>query len=370
MSSGAIAVMIPSPAGDTQKGDVDARRLRRLARRAGARGRLRRLADSYGETPLEPRWSGDRIRDEYELGLLARLRRARQAGARHLPRPAADERRFRRHAAARTSTRSVRAALRHRDAEVYDRNLHARRVRRRARGWPRSSRARARPTVNSVHHQGDQGPRAGLRRRGALPDRRHDRGDPPARHGSYMAAVQWHPEFHRARRRHARRPAAARRLPRRGPRRPHRMTTLKITNPADGSLIAEVPPTTPRASPRRPSARARRSRRGRRRRSPSGRSRSRAFALAVVDRARDAGRDADPGGRQAARAVAQRAERLARPDRLLPRRGRGGDERRDRVQRRRHDASGSATTRSASSPTSRPGTTRTSSAATSSCRRC
>ena len=44
---------------------------------------------------------------------------------------------------------------------------------------------------------GRQGPRARLRRRGALSDRRRDRGDPHSPGRSYVAAVQWHPEFHR-----------------------------------------------------------------------------------------------------------------------------------------------------------------------------
>jgi hypothetical protein len=54
---------------------------------------------SYGETPLQdPGMGGDRIRDEYEIALVQGLCQCRQAGVRHLPRPAADQRGLRRHA--------------------------------------------------------------------------------------------------------------------------------------------------------------------------------------------------------------------------------------------------------------------------------
>ena len=63
--------MIPSPDGDTQKGDVSLADYADWLDGAGPRGRLRRLPTSYGETPIEPKWSGDRIRDDYESALLA-----------------------------------------------------------------------------------------------------------------------------------------------------------------------------------------------------------------------------------------------------------------------------------------------------------
>ena len=149
------------------------------------------------------------------------------------------------------------------------------------------------------------------------------------------------------------------------------MKSLKIVNPADGSALAEVPADDAAQRRRQGCPRARRTaglertaaRRAHRRASPR-------FRAARGRRARDAGQDADAGSRQAARAVAQRAQRLSRPDRLLPRRGGRGRPRPRPCSTTPPSPSASTTTRSASSPTSRPGTTRTSSAATSSCRRC
>ena len=75
MSTGAIAVMIPSPVGDTQKGDVAPRRLRELARRAGAARRLRRLARQLrrgaARGPMGRRPDPRRVR----AGAAARVRR-------------------------------------------------------------------------------------------------------------------------------------------------------------------------------------------------------------------------------------------------------------------------------------------------------
>ncbi len=67
----------------------------------------------------------------------------------------------------------------------------------RARGWRSSSRARRGAGRQQRPPPGHQGPRARLRRRGALPGRRHRSRRSAARAASFMAAVQWHPEFHR-----------------------------------------------------------------------------------------------------------------------------------------------------------------------------
>ena len=68
-SQGALPVMIPSPAGETSRGAVA------LADYAGWLDGLVLMGGSdvwpgsYGEEPMNPKWSGDRVRDEYETAL-------------------------------------------------------------------------------------------------------------------------------------------------------------------------------------------------------------------------------------------------------------------------------------------------------------
>ena len=124
---------------------------------------------SYGETPLEPKWSGDRIRDDYEIALLRGLRRARQARARHLPRPAADERRVRRHAAAGHRHAASRG-VRHRDASA----LRPQPPRGRVRAGTRLARVFAgrarRPSTASTTRRSRTSRRASSSRRAARDD--------------------------------------------------------------------------------------------------------------------------------------------------------------------------------------------------------
>ena len=70
MSGGALPVMIPSPAGQAAPPEVHlddyARWLDGLVLHGGADV----WPGSYGEEPLQERWSGDRIRDVYEQALV------------------------------------------------------------------------------------------------------------------------------------------------------------------------------------------------------------------------------------------------------------------------------------------------------------
>ena len=194
MSTGALALMIPNPAGDTQKGNVDlddyAERLDALVLEGGSDV----SPTSYGETPLEPKWSGDRIRDDYERALLAAFAERGKpvlGVCRGLQ--------LMNVAFGGTLLQDIETqrpgALRHRDAAVYDRNVHAVEFEpgtRLARVFEGTRTA----TVNSVHHQGVKDLAPGFVVEARCPDdgmieaiRRPE--------GSYMAAVQWHPEFHR-----------------------------------------------------------------------------------------------------------------------------------------------------------------------------
>ncbi|HMC16520.1 MAG TPA: gamma-glutamyl-gamma-aminobutyrate hydrolase family protein, partial [Albitalea sp.] len=71
MSTGALAVMIPNPAGDTRRGDSTLADYANWLDGLVLEGGSDIWPGSYGETPLEPQWSGDRIRDEYEKALVA-----------------------------------------------------------------------------------------------------------------------------------------------------------------------------------------------------------------------------------------------------------------------------------------------------------
>jgi putative glutamine amidotransferase len=194
MSTGALALMVPSPVGDTQKGDATladfAAQLDALVLEGGSDV----WPGSYGETPLEERWSGDRIRDEYEIGLL----RAFEAAGKpvlgvcrglQLMNVALGGTLY------QDIDRLRPGGVRHRDPVAYDRNLHGvdfvegTRLAEIHRGSPRV-------TVNSVHHQAIKDLAPGLVVEATSSDdglieaiRRPGR--------SYMAAVQWHPEFHR-----------------------------------------------------------------------------------------------------------------------------------------------------------------------------
>jgi putative glutamine amidotransferase len=106
--------------------------------------------ESYGETPLHPDWPATGARPLRD-GTGRRLHRRRQAGVRHLPRPAAAQRDASAarcaghpHAAAgrwRTATAATTSALPRRSSSCP------------APGWRSSTRDVRRATVNSIHHQ-------------------------------------------------------------------------------------------------------------------------------------------------------------------------------------------------------------------------
>jgi putative glutamine amidotransferase len=195
MQEDAMALMIPSPEG--------------LSRRAGSRLSVADYAreldglvlmggsdvspESYGETPLEPDWMGDRVRDTYEIALLRAFVAAGkpvlgvcrglqvinvafggtlyQDLATQLP-----------------------GALDHRDWDIYDRNCHATSI------VAGSGLARLYPGLtvtktNSVHHQAikDLGRDLVVEAR-SEPDHVVEalRWQGP----SHVFGVQWHPEFH------------------------------------------------------------------------------------------------------------------------------------------------------------------------------
>ena len=195
MSSGAIAVMIPSPAGDTQKGDVT------LADYAGwldalvLEGGSDVSPTSYGEAPIDERWRGDRIRDDYERALLAAFA---ERGKPVLG--VCRGMQLMNVAFGGTLLQDIDTqrpgGVRHRDAGTYDRNVHAVEFEPQTRLAQIFAGQRS-ATINSVHHQGIKDLAPGFVVEARCPaDGMIEAIRRP--NGSYMAAVQWHPEFHRA----------------------------------------------------------------------------------------------------------------------------------------------------------------------------
>ena len=197
MSTGAMAVMIPSPTGATQRGDVTLDHYAQWLDGLVLHGGADVSPLSYGEKPINDKWAGDRIRDEYEIDLVAAFERHGKPvfgvcrGLQLLN-------------VAHGGTlyqdieTQVPKALRHRDAQVYDNNFHGVEFApgsRLASIYPNDKRVK----VNSIHHQAIKDLAPGFE----IEAMSHDDGiveairrtDPTQ---SYVAAVQWHPESHRA----------------------------------------------------------------------------------------------------------------------------------------------------------------------------
>jgi putative glutamine amidotransferase len=191
-SQGALALVIPSPAGDTRRGDVTldhyAEHLDGLVLEGGSD----LWPGSYGERPLRPEWTGDRVRDEYEIALLRAFVACGKPvlgvcrGLQVLN-------------VAYGGTLYQDLALQkpgplfHRSAQLYDRNHHTIELvpGTRLAELHRGARSAA---VNSVHHQGIKDLAPGFVVEALAPDGvieafRRD-GE------TYVAGVQWHPEFH------------------------------------------------------------------------------------------------------------------------------------------------------------------------------
>jgi len=195
MSSGAMVVMVPCPTGSTARGDVTYEHYAQWLDGLVLHGGADVWPGSYGETPLEERWSGDRVRDEYDKALVA----AFEANGKPVF-GVCRGLQLLNVAFGGTLYQDIQTqkpeSLRHRDADAYDLNYHSIEIikgTRLSQLYPGVERAR----VNSIHHQGikdlspefvveavshEDGVVEAIRRRD--PDK------------SYIAAVQWHPEFH------------------------------------------------------------------------------------------------------------------------------------------------------------------------------
>lgn len=195
MQRDVLAFMVPSPEGRTRRAGSKATVEAYAAELDGLvlMGGSDVCPESYGETALKPEWSGDRIRDEYEIALLRAFMALRKPvlgvcrGAQVIN-------------VALGGTlyqdlgTQVPQALNHRNWTIYEENCHATSL------VPGSGLAKLYPgaaivKTNSIHHQ-------------ALKDLGRDlvveaRSEPDhiveaIRYTGpgYVFAVQWHPEFH------------------------------------------------------------------------------------------------------------------------------------------------------------------------------
>jgi len=194
MSTGALAVMVPSPTGATQRGDVTLDHFAQWLDALVLHGGADVSPLSYGEQPLQEKWAGDKVRDDYEIALVQAFERSGKpvfgvCRGLQLINVACGGTLFQ-----DIPTQRPEAAT-HRDAAVYDRNLHEIEFvpgSRLASLYPGVSRV----TTNSVHHQAIKDLAPGLvieatsAADGVIEAVRRTE-------GSYVAAVQWHPEFHR-----------------------------------------------------------------------------------------------------------------------------------------------------------------------------
>ncbi len=193
MAQGAMPVMIPSPEGDTARGDVRvddyAQWLDGLVLHGGADV----WPGSYGEAPLQERWSGDRVRDEYEMALIKAFVAAGKpvfGVCRGLQ--------LINVAFGGTLLQDIGTqrpeAVAHRDADLYDLNFHQVQVVPDTRLESLLA-GTGSHKINSVHHQAikDLAPNFVVEAR--CPD---DGMVEAIRYcgPAYVAAVQWHPEYH------------------------------------------------------------------------------------------------------------------------------------------------------------------------------
>jgi putative glutamine amidotransferase len=195
MQREALALMIPSPDGRTRRAgsrvtlDAYAEALDGLVLMGGSDV----CPETYGEAPLRPEWQGDRIRDEYEIGLLNAFV-ARGKPVLGVCRGAQIVNVAMGGTLWQDLETQVPYALRHRSQAIYDANCHATAI------VPRTGLARLYPGVslvktNSVHHQAVKALGRNLVVEAwSQPDRIVEavRWTGP----SYLFAVQWHPEFH------------------------------------------------------------------------------------------------------------------------------------------------------------------------------
>jgi len=193
MSQGALPFMVPSPTGDTARGEIAASDYAQVLDGIVMHGGADVWPGSYGEEPLRPEWSGDRLRDEYEIALVHAFVAAGKpvfgiCRGQQLINVAHGGTLYQ-----DISTQKEGARV-HRDADAYDLHFHEVDI------VPGTRLERLlgerRHKINSVHHQAikDLAPNfevEAVSSDDGVIEAIRFRGD------AWISAVQWHPEFHR-----------------------------------------------------------------------------------------------------------------------------------------------------------------------------
>lgn len=192
MASGALPVMIPSPLGETARGDVTVADYAQWLDGLVLHGGADVWPGHYGEEPLRPEWSGDRERDLYEIALL----RAFEAAVKpvfgicrglQLINVAHGGSLY------QDITTQKPGARVHRNAQAYDQHFHE--VKIVADSRLAQLLGERSHTINSIHHQGIKQLAPDFAVEAISPD---DGVIEAIRHtgDAWVSAVQWHPEFH------------------------------------------------------------------------------------------------------------------------------------------------------------------------------
>lgn len=193
MSGGALPVMVPSPLGETACGDVAVEDYASWLDGLVLHGGADVWPGSYGETPLQASWSGDRQRDEYEKALVHAFVNAKKpvfgvCRGLQLINVAFGGTLYQDIAA------QLPGALQHRDGERYDHHFHTLEVLPETRLGALLA-GTSSYKINSIHHQCVKHLAPGFVVEARCPE---DGMIEAIRHtgATYIAAVQWHPEFH------------------------------------------------------------------------------------------------------------------------------------------------------------------------------
>lgn len=198
MSAGAMVVMVPCPTGETARGDTNLSHYAEWLDGVVMHGGADVWPGTYGEMPLREAWMGDRIRDLYDLALVEAFEQAGKpifGVCRGLQ--------LINVAFGGTLYQDIETqhpyALQHRDPVSYDQNYHDIELvegTRLSRLYPGLAHAR----VNSIHHQGIKHLAPGFEVEAwSYPDHVPEAIRRQSAAGrSYIAATQWHPEFHHA----------------------------------------------------------------------------------------------------------------------------------------------------------------------------